>query len=136
MRHNELKGLIILIGLFIIGAYYLFKFLFQTSFILGIVVVVLIIIGVYKLIISKLNKYNQLYTIHIDKKGYERYGNNKLVHRDIAYKNIYKEGYSNGEFTERFSEYDVHHIDGDKRNNSLDNLQIVTREEHKQIHGH
>lgn len=30
---------------------------------------------------------------------------------------------------------DVHHIDGNKLNNSIDNLQIVTRSEHANIHG-
>jgi len=28
----------------------------------------------------------------------------------------------------------VHHIDGDKKNNSLDNLIIITRSEHKKLH--
>ena len=30
--------------------------------------------------------------------------------------------------------FDIHHIDGDKNNDSLENLQIVTPEEHWQIH--
>ncbi len=30
--------------------------------------------------------------------------------------------------------YEIHHIDGDATNNSIDNLQLVTREEHAKIH--
>lgn len=30
----------------------------------------------------------------------------------------------------------VHHIDGDKLNNDIENLQVVTREEHCKIHHH
>lgn len=31
-------------------------------------------------------------------------------------------------------DYDVHHIDGDKKNNSLDNLMVLTRGEHMSLH--
>ena len=31
--------------------------------------------------------------------------------------------------------YEIHHIDGNKLNNSLDNLTVVTRLEHKRLHG-
>lgn len=30
--------------------------------------------------------------------------------------------------------YDVHHKDGDKTNNNLSNLQILTRSEHQKLH--
>jgi hypothetical protein len=31
--------------------------------------------------------------------------------------------------------YDIHHIDGDKLNNAVGNLRLVSRTEHKRIHG-
>jgi hypothetical protein len=71
---------------------------------------------------------------NLDNRGYFRNGYNKLVHRDIAYNEIYKNGYANGEYKLRFGEYDIHHKDRNKQNNEVDNLQILTREEHKKIH--
>ena len=59
------------------------------------------------------------------------YKNKKSV-RQIAYKNIYlknKEDYSLP-----FKKYDIHHKDRDKDNNRTSNLDIVTRDEHEQIH--
>ena len=32
------------------------------------------------------------------------------------------------------SGYDIHHIDGNKANNDISNLQLLTREEHKRLH--
>lgn len=78
--------------------------------------------------------YKKTTTIYIDHRGYKRDGYARLVHRRIAYE-IYKGGYRNGKYSERFGDYDVHHIDGNKQNNSPDNLQILTREEHKVKHG-
>ena len=71
---------------------------------------------------------------YADENGYFRWvDNNKLVHRDIAYSQIYvpnEEAYPNA-----FSDYVVHHIDHDKKNNTVPNLQIVTQKEHEEIHG-
>ena len=39
------------------------------------------------------------------------------------------------EYPLRFSQYQVHHIDGNKSNNDVSNLQIVTRREHEEIEG-
>ena len=43
--------------------------------------------------------------------------------------------YKNGVFTNPFTDYDVHHQDGDKFNNNPDNLNIIFREEHEVEHG-
>lgn len=69
---------------------------------------------------------------YVDSNGYERDGYNKLIHRKIAYRQLYN--YPE-EHTERFGSYDVHHRDRNKRNNSPENLKILTRDEHKAEHG-
>ena len=53
--------------------------------------------------------------------------------RQYAYKNIYlknKEDYSLP-----FESYVIHHKDRDEDNNGINNLDIITRDEHEQIHG-
>ena len=75
-------------------------------------------------------------TTHEDENGYLRYdSDNRLVHRDVAYKFIYKGGFKQGLYNLRFSMYQIHHIDFDKKNNRIANLQILTEEEHEKIHG-
>ncbi len=69
---------------------------------------------------------------YLDEKGYLRFeGSGKLVHRWMAYKYIYKE---NNCF-HPFSAYVVHHKDGNKQNNSVLNLELLSRNEHNTIHG-
>ena len=70
--------------------------------------------------------------LYLDARGYERNKiDNRLVHRTVAYTFIY----NNKNYTGRFGEYVVHHIDKNKRNNNPNNLLILTPTEHKQIHG-
>ena len=71
----------------------------------------------------------------VDEHGYERgkLEHSDLIHRQVAYKEIYLNGRTL--YPKPFSEYQVHHRDGNKRNNSVGNLQIVTNEEHERIHG-
>jgi len=68
---------------------------------------------------------------HLDHRGYYRNGYGRLVHRDTAFKCLY----SYPRYPQRFREYQVHHKDRNKLNNHPDNLEILTREEHKLKHG-
>ena len=71
---------------------------------------------------------------YIDRNGYQRRTcDNRLVHRNFAYENIYRQ--NREKFPLPFRKYQVHHIDGNKINNDISNLAVVTREEHKNIHG-
>jgi hypothetical protein len=136
MRSKEIQGLLLIIALLVFGVYSLFKYLFQTNFYLGLVIIIILVMGLLFYFNRPTEGYEEINTIHIDNKGYERDHYNDLVHRNVAYEEIYKEGYKEGIYTKRFGEYDVHHKDGNKRNNASENLQILTREEHKKIHGH
>ncbi len=68
----------------------------------------------------------------VDSRGYLRNGYGDLIHRDVAYKQLYD--YPN-KHNRRFRCYDIHHIDRNKLNNHPSNLKILTREEHKAEHG-
>jgi septal ring factor EnvC (AmiA/AmiB activator) len=70
---------------------------------------------------------------YLDERGYKRYKKDgKLVHRDIAFLEVYRK--SRHSFPKRFSEYDVHHMDGNKLNNLPSNLSLKPRETHKLTH--
>ena len=69
---------------------------------------------------------------YIDNNGYERDRyDDRLIHRKVAFEHIY----SFPEYPERFRDYVIHHKDGNKLNNQIENLQILTGEEHKEVHG-
>ena len=69
--------------------------------------------------------YNPNPKTYVDKNGYLRFKDtNKLVHRWVIRKHgIRLRGY-----------HQVHHIDGNKLNNDISNLQVITRGEHERIH--
>ena len=70
---------------------------------------------------------------YIDQRGYKRFKKDgKLVHREIAYQRVYRKNKSS--YPKRFSEYDVHHMDGNKLNNSPANLILKPRETHELTH--
>jgi len=77
------------------------------------------------------------YETYIDEGGYLRFIDDNtpysnLVHRQIAYELIY----NSDEYQHHFSEYEVHHKDHNKLNNSVSNLEILTTEEHMNVHGY
>ena len=93
----------------------------------------LIWLGIIAFVIWRIYDYfKKITTIEVDSRGYLRNGYGRLVHRDIAFKQLYNYP---GKHSLRFREYDIHHIDGNKTNNHPDNLQILTRWEHKKKHG-
>ncbi|RJQ21706.1 hypothetical protein C4580_02000 [Candidatus Woesearchaeota archaeon] len=85
-----------------------------------------------------LNK--QGHRVIINEDGYQQFAKNilyphkqgKLFHRWYAKKHIYTP--NRDKYPLPWEEYDVDHKDGNKRNNDLSNLQILTREEHKRKH--
>jgi len=72
-------------------------------------------------------------TCFVDNNGYLRWkSKNRLCHRDIAYSHVYE----GGSYPKRFSDYDIHHKDGNKFNNNPDNIDIVSRDAHDLEHGY
>lgn len=68
---------------------------------------------------------------YTDQKGYLRFNDtDRLIHRWVAYHQIYKKGF----FLLSFSNYQVHHIDGNKMNNDASNLKLLTRGKHRKSH--
>jgi len=70
---------------------------------------------------------------YIDENGYKRYSDNeRLVHRHIAEKYIYKP--NREQYPLPFSEYQVHHKNGNKQYNWSNNLEVLTDSEHRRAH--
>jgi hypothetical protein len=70
---------------------------------------------------------------YIDSKGYKRYINSDvLVHRHIAYKYIYLKNRS--DYPLSFTSYQVHHDNMNKLDNRVDNLVLLTPDEHQKLH--
>jgi len=70
---------------------------------------------------------------YTDARGYKRYKkDNRLIHRDIAFKEVYRK--NRASFPRKFSEYIVHHIDGNKLNNNPSNLSIKPKDTHNLTH--
>jgi len=71
---------------------------------------------------------------YLDGRGYLRFKKgDTLVHRWLAKKHIYDK--DRWKYHKRWESYQVHHKDGSKLNNRIENLEIVTRREHEDIHG-
>jgi len=69
--------------------------------------------------------------VFVDENGYYRYvDTQRLVHRELAYRYLY----NNKDYPLPFKKYFVHHKDSDKKNNNIDNLEIITKKKHSEIH--
>lgn len=75
---------------------------------------------------------------YTDEHGYKRntddVDHSTLIHRQIAYERIYQR--NREQYPLPFSEYVVHHIDGNKKNNKLSNLMLLLQDDHDKIHGY
>ena len=71
---------------------------------------------------------------YLDDKGYLKFRNSdRLVHRWVAHKYIYKP--NRHLYPKPFSSYIVHHKDGNKLNNDVSNLEILSKPDHEETHG-
>lgn len=71
--------------------------------------------------------------VYEDHHGYLRWRDSKkLVHRTIAYNEIYLK--NRKKYSISFSEYQIDHKDGNKKNNRIDNLDLIPIREHELKH--
>jgi len=93
-------------------------------------IVILIFIFILIILVKKSNEKCKTF---IDENGYYRYeSNKKLIHRDVAFKYIYKN--NRHEYPLKFRNYQIHHKNRNNLDNRVENLQITIREEHEKIH--
>jgi len=92
----------------------------------------IILIFVLFWILKELLNYKIRNTLTLDSRGYLRNGFGRLIHRDIAYRFLYNFPHQH---PLRFSEYQIHHKDLNKLNNAIENLEILTPQQHKKVHG-
>jgi hypothetical protein len=71
--------------------------------------------------------------IYVDRNGYERYiANDLLVHRVVAFNEIYL--LERDKYRLPFSHYQVHHRNGNKRDNRPENLNVIIKFDHEDRH--
>ncbi|MEK6932556.1 MAG: HNH endonuclease [Nanoarchaeota archaeon] len=70
---------------------------------------------------------------YIDRHGYYIWkSTNKPVHRTRAYYQIYLK--NRKKYLLKFNEYQVHHKDKDKKNNRIENLELIEKRDHELKH--
>lgn len=79
----------------------------------------------YSLFNSGIRHYNYIRGYRLSSEGYARDSRDVFIHRKIIEQHL-------GRKLEKFEH--VHHIDGNKLNNSMENLQITENSQHRKLH--
>jgi hypothetical protein len=136
MRFFYSKNQLVFIAIYVVIAFFISYLEFFLFLLFGIIIPVCIFgyllwNHLRWLNIERLNQSLNInrYNAYIDSNGYLRWKDSKhLCHRDIAWAaNLRGQG--------KFSELDIHHKDGNKFNNTPDNLELLSREAHQREHG-